>query len=136
MIRNTLGLPKVEPWIQVNDNYPEINVADAESDPQSILHYYRKLIAPRKQHKVLIYGAYELLLPDDPDIYAYTRTLEDEQMLVILNFRGHEPEMHWPEGWNSEHAKLIISNVSRRYSTDEGAIQLQPYEARVYRKQR
>ncbi|WP_431523537.1 glycoside hydrolase family 13 protein [Paenibacillus amylolyticus] len=130
------GFTQGQPWIQVNDNYPEINVADAESDPQSILHYYRKLIALRKQHKVLIYGAYELLLPDDPDIYAYTRTLEDEQMLVILNFRGHEPEMHWPEGWNSEHVKLIISNVSRRYSTDEGAIQLQPYEARVYRKQR
>ena len=130
------GFTQGQPWIQVNDNYPEINVADAESDPQSILHYYRKLIALRKQHKVLIYGAYELLLPDDPDIYAYTRTLDDEQMLVILNFRGHEPEMHWPEGWTSEHAKLIISNVSRRYSTDEGAIQLQPYEARVYRKQR
>nr|WP_272907491.1 alpha-glucosidase [Paenibacillus xylanexedens] len=130
------GFTQGQPWIQVNDNYPEINVADAESDPQSILHYYRKLIVLRKQHKVLIYGAYELLLPDDPDIYAYTRTLDDEQMLVILNFRGHEPEMHWPEGWDSEHAKLIISNVSRRYSTDEGAIQLQPYEARVYRKQR
>ena len=85
---------------------------------------------------MLIYGAYELLLPDDPDIYAYTRTLEDEQMLVILNFRGNEPEMHWPEGWNSEHAKLIISNVSRALFHRKGAILLQPYEARVYRKQR
>ncbi|MCZ1269099.1 alpha-glucosidase C-terminal domain-containing protein, partial [Paenibacillus tundrae] len=130
------GFTDGEPWIQVNANYPEINVEDAERDPHSILHYYRKLIALRKQHKVLIYGEYELLLPDDPDIYAYTRTLDDEQMLVILNFREHEPEMQWPEGWNDENAKTVISNVSRRYSTDKGAILLQPYEARVYRMQR
>lgn len=129
------GFTEGEPWIQVNDNYTEINVASAENDSGSVLHYYRKLIALRKKSKVLIYGEYELLLPDDPDIYAYTRTLDDEKMLIILNFRGHEPEMHWPEGWTEERAKLVISNVKRRYSTDEGTILLQPYEARVYRLQ-
>nr|WP_286457906.1 alpha-glucosidase [Paenibacillus sp. CC-CFT742] len=129
------GFTEGEPWIQVNDNYTEINVASAENDPGSVLHYYRKLIALRKKSKVLIYGEYELLLPDDPDIYAYTRTLDDEKMLIILNFRGHEPEMQWPEGWTEERAKLVISNVKRRYSTDEGTILLQPYEARVYRLQ-
>ncbi|MEO2203808.1 alpha-glucosidase [Paenibacillus pabuli] len=129
------GFTEGEPWIQVNDNYTEINVASAENDPGSILHYYRKLIALRKKSKVLIYGEYELLLPDDPDIYAYTRTLGDEKMLIILNFRGNEPEMHWPEGWTEDRAKLAISNVKRRYSTDEGTILLQPYEARVYRLQ-
>lgn len=129
------GFTEGEPWIQVNDNYTEINVASAENDPGSILHYYRKLISLRKKSKVLIYGEYELLLPDDSDIYAYTRTLDDEKMLIILNFRGHEPEMHWPEGWTEERAKLVISNVKRRYSKDEGTILLQPYEARVYRLQ-
>jgi len=127
------GFTKGEPWIQVNDNFTEINVAAAESDPQSILHYYRKLISLRKKNKVLIYGAYELLLADDPDIYAYTRTLDDEKVLVILNFSSNEPEMHWPEGWAAEQAKLMICNVNKRYSTDEGTILLQPYEARVYR---
>jgi oligo-1,6-glucosidase len=130
------GFTAGDPWIEVNSNYKNINVADAETDPHSILHYYRKLITLRKQNRVLIYGAYELLLPDDPEIYAYTRTLDDEQWLIMMNFSANEPEMIWPEGWNAEDCKLMIGNVSRRYSTDEGAILLQPYEARVYCKKR
>lgn len=127
------GFSEAEPWIRVNDNYKEINVAEAELDPQSVLHFYRKMIALRKKHRVLIYGEYELLLPDHEQIYAYTRLLENEKMLIILNFSSEEPEMHWPEGWSEGEAKLLISNVGKRYSTEEGAILLQPYEARVYR---
>lgn len=82
---------------------------------------------------MLIYGEYELLLPDHEHIYAYTRSLENEQMLIILNFSSEEPVMQWPEGWSEGEAKLLISNVGKRYSTEEGAILLQPYEARVYR---
>lgn len=130
------GFTTGDPWIEVNGNYAGINVAEAESDPHSILHYYRKLITLRKQHQVLIYGAYELLLPDHPEIYAYTRTLEEEVWLIVMNFSANEPEMAWPEGWNAEEAKCMMCNVSRRYSTDEGAMLLQPYEARVYRKGR
>ncbi|MBB6022411.1 oligo-1,6-glucosidase [Paenibacillus sp. JGP012] len=130
------GFTTGEPWIEVNGNYAGINVAEAERDPHSILHYYRKLIALRKQHHALIYGAYELLLPDHPEIYAYTRTLEEEGWLIVMNFSANEPEMAWPEGWNAEEAKCMMCNVSRRYSTDEGAMLLQPYEARVYCKKR
>jgi oligo-1,6-glucosidase len=104
------GFTTGEPWIKVNLNYSEINVAEALDDPESIYHYYQKLIALRKQHEVMIYGKYELLMPLETEIYAYTRTLEDTQLLVILNFFEREPMFEWPEGVHADQLELLISN--------------------------
>lgn len=74
------------PWIRVNSNFKEINAVSAVKDPDSIFNYYKKLIELRKNHQVIIYGEYGLLLEEHPEIYAYTRTLEEQRLLVILNF--------------------------------------------------
>jgi oligo-1,6-glucosidase len=126
------GFTTGTPWIRVNSNYREINVASALEDPDSIYHYYRKLIALRKNYKVVVYGKYSLLLPLDTDIYAYTRSLDDQKLLVILNFFSREPEFRLPRGLNGDTAELLISNYDVSPNDDLCSIRLRPYEARVY----
>ncbi|WP_379130721.1 alpha-glucosidase [Paenibacillus sp. sgz500958] len=123
------------PWIRVNSNYIEINAADAVKNPDSIYHYYKKLIELRKKHKVVVYGEYALLLPDHEEIYAFSRTLEDQRLLVILNFFGHEPVFEMPvEELALTHMELLISNYepSKDREIGPGQFKLRPYEARVY----
>lgn len=130
------GFSKGRSWIQVNSNYPMINVEDALKDPDSIYYYYKKLIALRKEHEVIVYGKYELLLPEDPEIYMYTRTLGDVRLLVILNFFGGEPELELPQGMNPNPRELLISNYPVKGDEDlTRTLRLRPYESRVYKLQ-
>lgn len=128
------GFTAGTPWIKVNSNYMEINVVSAVKDPDSIYHYYKKMIELRKKHKVIVYGEYNLLLPDHEEIYAYTRTLENEQLLVILNFFGKEPVFELPEDVNPEGMQLLISNYEPKKGEDLYRLKLRPFEARVYLK--
>lgn len=126
------GFSSGQPWIKVNPNFREINVARAMQDPDSIFHYYKRLIQLRKQNPIFVYGSYELLLPKHEQIYAYTRTLGAEKLLVVLNFSGAEPLFSFPAGLKAEQGELLIAN----YPVSAGAgetIRLRPYEARVYR---
>ncbi|SEG38904.1 alpha-glucosidase [Paenibacillus sp. UNC499MF] len=128
------GFTTGEPWMKVNRNYREINADAAAADPDSIYHYYRNLIALRKKHPVAVYGEYKLLLPLDTEIYAYTRTLDGEKLLVVLNFFDGTPEFTWPEEpGEGKNAELLISNYEPASGEDNGVLKLRPYEARVYR---
>lgn len=69
-------------WIMVNPNYTEINAKAEMEDPNSVFHYYKKLLALRKENPVIIYGIYDLLLPESEELYVYTRTVGDEKLLV------------------------------------------------------
>lgn len=69
------GFTAGTPWLKINPNYTGINVENQLQDPDSIYHYYRKLISLRGEHPAAVYGYYDLLLPQDKQIYAYTRTL-------------------------------------------------------------
>ncbi|MBD2156154.1 alpha-glucosidase [Leptolyngbya sp. FACHB-16] len=127
------GFSTGTPWIKVNPNYKEINVAHALSDPESIFYYYQRLIQLRKTNPVIVEGRYDLILEDDPEIYAFTRTLEGDRLLVILNFTANTPIFRLPKDLSANSPTLLIAN----YSVDETeAIQeltLRPFEARVYR---
>ncbi|AIQ43371.1 alpha-glucosidase [Paenibacillus sp. FSL R7-0297] len=121
------------PWIRVNSNSREINVANAVKDPDSIYNYYKKLIHLRKQHQVIVYGEYGLLLEEHPEIYAYTRTLADQRLLVILNFYEREPVFELPEEFQAaEKEELLISNYPAAKEDDLRNLKLRPFEARVY----
>ncbi|MNM44817.1 Oligo-1,6-glucosidase [compost metagenome] len=127
------GFTTGTPWMKVNPNYKEINVEAEKSNPDSIYHYYRKLIELRKTHPVLIYGTYDLILPTHKQIYAYTRTLEDEHWLILTNLSPDEALFHLPKGIRYASAELQLANYE---ATEEGSIRtlhLRPYEARVYR---
>lgn len=80
------GFTTGTPWIDMNPNYPAINVAAAEVDTDSILHFYRKIIRFRRANTTLVYGDFEDLLPEDEALFVYTRVMEAERFLVTLNF--------------------------------------------------
>lgn len=128
------GFTTGEPWIKVNPNYVEINAALATADPQSIYHYYKRLIRLRKENPVIVYGRYDLILEDDRSIYAFTRTWEGERLLVVLNFTAGEPEFILPESLKPlRQPELLIANYPVDPAEDFRRWILRPYEARVYR---
>lgn len=93
------GFTKGTPWIKVNPNYTKINAGEQMEREDSVFHYYQKLISLRKKEPVIVYGTFELLMPEDEDIFMYTRTYEQEKLLVICNFSQKERELEIPEEW-------------------------------------
>jgi len=127
------GFTTGTPWIKVNPNYKEINVAQALADKDSIFYYYQKLIQLRKENPVIVYGSYDLILDSHEEIYAFTRTLNDDRLLIILNFNENSSEFNLPEDITYSNSDLLISNYNVDASDDIHKITLRPYEARVYR---
>ncbi|MCD7035195.1 alpha-glucosidase [Metabacillus sp. GX 13764] len=125
------GFTEGTPWLGVNPNYTEINAAQALEDKDSVFHYYKKLIQLRKQHDIIVYGTYDLLLEEHPEIFAYTRTLGDEKLLVVTNFSGNNPVFTVPEQIKGSYELLISNGVSGGDMPSE--IELEPWEARVYK---
>ena len=119
------GFTTGTPWIAVNPNYKKINVEDQLKREDSVFHYYQKLIRLRKENEIIVYGNYELLLPEDENIFAYTRTLDNQKLLVVCNFSKSEQRFDF-SGY--ENAKVLISNYNRDARKD-GI--LKPYEATV-----
>ena len=119
------GFTTGTPWIAVNPNYKKINVADQLKREDSVFHYYQKLIRLRKENEIIVYGNYELLLPEDENIFAYVRTLDNQKLLVVCNFSKIEQKFDF-SGY--ENAKILISNYNR--DAGEDGI-LKPYEATV-----
>jgi oligo-1,6-glucosidase len=79
------GFTEGDPWIGVNPNYKRINVSSALKNPDSIFYHYKKLIALRKKNPVMVYGQYRDLTAAGAPVYAYTRSLEGSEWLVLLN---------------------------------------------------
>src|SRR5699024_4387157 len=95
--KKNAGFTDGTPWLGINSNYAEINVEQALKDPDSIYHYYKKLIQIRKAHPVLIYGNYDLILEDHDQVYAYTRNLGDEQVVIMANLFQKRPRLNCRE---------------------------------------
>ena len=124
------GFTTGTPWIAVNPNYHTINAKAETADPASVFHYYKKLIALRKQNPIMVYGKYELLLEDSEELFAYTRTLESEKLLVVCNFTDKETTFAVPAEFVG--MPCLISNLDKRYEKQD--ITLEPYEAFVLQK--
>ena len=124
------GFSTAEPWIMVNPNYTKINAKDQVSREDSVFKYYQKLIRLRHNSDLIVYGTYDLILADDKDIYAYTRTLGDEKLIVYCNFSENTREVELPEEFTN--GKIFISNYDD--AAVNGKITLRPYEAIVIQK--
>ena len=124
------GFSTGTPWIMVNPNYKEINAKDQLEREDSVFHYYQKLIRLRKEQEVIVYGTYDLLLPDSKEIYAYTRTLGEEKLLVVCNFYEPEVSFELPEEFIG--GTCLISNYPEVSLKAE--MTLRPYEAFVIKK--
>ncbi|NFI93234.1 MULTISPECIES: alpha-glucosidase [unclassified Clostridium] len=126
------GFTTGTPWIKVNPNYNEINAESQINDKDSIFNYYKELIKIRKDNEIIVYGNYDLILEDSEEIYAYVRTLNEEQLLVICNFSSNTSEFKLPNNINSKYKKLLIANYDECKEETLENISLRPYECRAY----
>ena len=126
------GFTEGTPWIEVNPNAKDINVENSLGDPESILAFYKTLIELRRAHPVIIYGAYDLLLAEHEEIYAFTRTLEGTRLLVILNVSENTPTFKLPSNVQFAEKTCLISNYEVEPSEDIREVKLRAFEARVY----
>lgn len=121
------GFTEGEPWIKVNPNYKKINAAQQLEDPDSVFHYYQKLIRLRKEKDIIVYGEFEPLYREDEQIFAYTRKQDQEKLLTVCNFSDKNAEVEVPEEFKG--AECLITNLGRKEF--ERKIVLNPYEAIV-----
>ncbi|EIT84557.1 Oligo-1,6-glucosidase [Fictibacillus macauensis ZFHKF-1] len=128
------GFTTGTPWMKGNANYPEINVAAQLQDPESILHFYKKLHQLRKEHALIVHGTYDLLLENDDHIYAYSRTWNEEQLLVLCNFTDQEVSFDLEELQHMREATLLLANDDAPKTLDQTP--LSAYEVRVYYKKK
>jgi oligo-1,6-glucosidase len=120
------GFSTGEPWQPVNPNYTQINAAAARADPDSVFHHYRQLIELRHAEPAVAYGEFTMLLPDDERVYAFTRSYQGVELLVLANVSGAPATVDVP-GWDG--AELLLGTHG-----SAGTGTLQPWESRVLRR--
>ena len=124
------GFSTSKPWLAVNKNYKYINAKNCLKDNDSIFYHYKKLIEIRKNNETIIYGDYNLLCEDDKNIFAYTRKLDGDTILVVCNFYNIETKINYEGDYES--LEILISNYSDS-SINLSNLKLRPYEAIMYR---
>lgn len=121
------GFTTGEPWIMLNPNYTDINAEAEEGDPDSILNYYRALIALRNSTPALLRGDWRELLPESGQVVAYTRGLDGEEYAVLCNLSRESAPLPCRLG---DFGEPVLSNMP----ADPAAVTLRPYEAQVLKK--
>lgn len=126
------GFSLSQPWLDVSNNYTEINAEQALEDKDSVFYFYKSLIELRKEVPVITHGSYQDLLPEHPSIFAYVRESEEQTLLCINNYYGKEAECVLPERFEMAKAKSLLSN----YQVSESLVAshhqvLRPYETRI-----
>jgi len=124
------GFTTGTPWLAVNPNYPEVNASAAHADPDSVYHYYRKLIELRHTEPAVVDGDFTMVLPHHEQLYAFTRALGDTELLVIGNFSGAEVRADLIDDWSD--AELLLTNLP----TEPKDWLLAPWQAVIYRRNR
>ena len=124
------GFTTGNPWLAVNKNYKFINAEYCLQDKDSIFYHYKKLINIRKHNDTIIYGNYKLLLPEDKNVFAYSRELNGDKIVVVCNFYNKEINLNFKEDFNN--VEILLSNYkdSSIFMKD---LKLRPYEAIMYR---
>ena len=117
------GFTTGTPWLPVNENHNQVNAEAELADPDSVFHYYQKLIALRKEYDIFRDGWFELLDPESREVFAYTRDTETAHMLVVCNFTAQT--LDWKLPWNYRGAKKLIGNYPDDFEI------LRPYEAYI-----
>ena len=119
------------PWLAVNPNYKVINVQNQEDDPDSVLNFYKDMIALRKSDDVFIYGKYELILASHPDVYAYLRILDGKSVLVLCNLTKNKTMVDLDQ-LSVSAEQLLLANMPVEDHAIVTEVGLNPFEARIY----
>ncbi|MCW2457138.1 UNVERIFIED_ORG: oligo-1,6-glucosidase [Rahnella aquatilis] len=122
------GFTTSQPWIDVNPNYKQINVAAALDDPNSVFYHYQKLVALRKQQPLLVHGDFRQIFNSHPQVFAWLRTSGDQTLVVINNFTREPLTLDVPDNLQSLQGQCLISNYAPREQLG-ARLQLQPYES-------
>ncbi len=127
------GFSEVRPWLKVNTNHKKgLNVAEQEKKKDSVLNYFKRMVQIRKNHLGLVYGNYQLLLEDNEQIYAYTRSMDNDKYLVLLSFSEDMATFQLKNSITSN-LNLLISNDTNQAFKNSGDFELNPYQACVYK---
>ena len=121
------GFTTGKPWFYVNENYVDVNVAAQEEDPESVLNFYRKAIALRKELSCVRHGNYMEYNKLSPSLYTYSREDDKQKILVVCSFTEKEVPFKAPKGFDLTTAQPVLHNYP-----DGAEATLKPYEARVY----
>lgn len=119
------GFTDAEPWMPVNPNHDCINAEAEEKDPGSVLAFYRALIRIRRENPVVIDGDFTLLMPEDAQVFAYTRCDGEHTLRVACNFSGETARLDAQAA--SRGGRLLIGNYEEAGAADS----LRPWECRV-----
>lgn len=122
------GFTTGTPWIKVNPNYIHVNAKQQVGNPDSVFSYYQKLIRLRHENEIIVYGDYELLEPENEELFIYTRTLGGERLMVLCNFTDRDVVIPASVTGQITDAQIMICNYVGKMES-----LLRPYEARVYR---
>ncbi|HDM8044796.1 TPA: alpha,alpha-phosphotrehalase [Vibrio campbellii] len=126
------GFTEGTPWLEVAQNYSEINAETAIADLNSVFYFYKRLIELRKQVPVITDGRYEDLLLEHKRIFVYARQNDKQTLLCINNYYGEEAECVLPERFDMSKAKNLLSNYQNATSAIASNHQvLRPYETRI-----
>ncbi|EMK3312793.1 alpha-glucosidase [Vibrio vulnificus] len=126
------GFSQAEPWIEVNPNYPEINVEQALADSDSIFYHYQKLIELRKQHPAIVYGDFTPLFAEHDSVFAYVRSHQYEQLLVINNFCDQDVSLELPDNLQNKEVNCLIYNYDL-LDTLGVTLSLKPYQCYAFK---
>jgi oligo-1,6-glucosidase len=124
------GFTDGEPWIATNPNYKEVNVAAESGDPDSVLEHYRRLIRLRHEEPAVAYGDFAMVVPDDPKLYAFTRSYEGVDLLVVANFSQDGAVIPGTVADDWVDAELVLCNLDG----ERDGLRMEPWESRIYRR--
>jgi oligo-1,6-glucosidase len=121
------GFTSGTPWMPVQANYVEVNAAAARADQESVFHHYRKLIELRHNDRTVVHGDFTMLLHSDPQVYGFTRALDGDELLVLVNVSGEPAQVEVPPGWTG--ARLLLGTHPQ-----PSVGNLRAWEATVFRR--
>ena len=127
--KKNAGFSTVKPWFTVNPNYRKVNVEREEKDPESILNFYRQLLALRKNNDTLLWGRYREYYPKSRRIYMYERRYRGERILVVCSFADRDIRYRLPKGYAADRLEELLCN----YPAEGKTGRLRPYEVQVFR---
>ncbi|HEX8798627.1 MAG TPA: alpha-glucosidase [Terriglobales bacterium] len=124
------GFTKGIPWLPVPMSYQTHNVATEKADPNSILNFYKKLLALRHTNKALLDGDYVAVNPNDPNVYSYLRRYKGQAVLVVLNMSTEPQTISFDlsqQGFKATHAKTLLATIKAGATQPLSGITLDPY---------
>lgn len=125
------GFTNGKPWLDLAPNYRDINVEEALQNSDSVFYHYRQLIKLRKNYDIITYGDYQLLFEDDPQVFAYKRQWNNEELIVISNFYGEEITVDMQMRETTNQPEILLSNYDDS-SKNLSQLYLRPYESIIY----